>query len=239
MKNVFKRMSIVLVALMLVSTIYVLSDSHEVLADENYTVTFHYLRSDGDFDGLQITVYPVVDSETAKVKSPFSVNGNEGTLVYNFVRHDDDIIVSFIVQKDGVSDPVEERTSIELEDDVTSMDVYFKQGNAEDYQTVEPSDWDTSLNSQSVDVTSQTETTSQTVSKDVTQPAEQPTTAAQTGITSESTSQTSTQSIVAKENNKDYSVGFFQALIVDIILFAILGGLSFVALSKEKKVKKK
>lgn len=247
MKNILKKISIVLAALMLIGTIYVVSDSQVALAAQTeYTVTFHYTRADGNISGATITAWASGTSGSADPKS-FQVNGNEGVCEYKFTFDPDvDVTeVNFITQCAGITDFANNNQSYELESIVQNIYIYVDSDNNASWDLTASSE----IQSGGETTSAQTETTTQTTSEiatqptseAVTQPAEQPTTAAQTGIGTESTSQTSTQSNVVKENNKDYSVGFFQALIIDIILFAILGGLSFVALSKEKKplVKKK
>ena len=246
MKNIFRKISIALAALMLVSTVFVLSDSTIAMAAEtNYTVTFHYTRADGNVTGYDIDVWG--SGNDGKTQA-FTSNGTEGTCVFN-LKVDTDIYdeASFIfdVHVAGTKTADFDDTPFVLTS--TSQDVYIAVNGENKAWGFEPIDLATLVDA-GTDTPSETSaaaeqpttpaaTTPAATTPAATQPAEQPTTAAQVSTdtqTTGTTPATTGQSSVVKENNKDYSVGFFQALLMDIVLFGILGGLTFLSLSKEK-----
>ena len=191
-------------AIMLISSVYVLSSPVDALADTvSYTVTFHYTRSDQNYAGYRIKAYTVSNS-TGSDTVTFEVNGSEGVFSYRFNRdvdNDDDIM--FIVQTADRSE-TEIQDSVSLDNNAEAMDIF--------------------INGDTKEVTFSSASASTDTLASVDTPSSD-------GPVDSST--------IYQEDDKtkDYSVGILQAIIFDVVLFAIIGGASYVLLSKEKKAK--
>lgn len=213
MKSIIKKISIVLMTLMLVSSVYVWNDSIDVLADEvSYTVTFHYTRADGNYDTYTIKAYTVSDSEGQK--GAFTNAGNEATFTYSFTRDTDlDDSVTFVVQPADGGEAIIKNTQVPLADG-SSMDVYISEASAE--YSLTPPENAANLNSQG-----------ETPAPANPEP--------QTDVDNPTPGETPTTQAAGDDPNADYSVGMFTAIIIDVIIFAICGVAAYMILGKDKK----
>jgi len=226
MKNIVKKISSVLMAIMLICGIYVLSSPVDALADEEYHVRFHYSRTDNNYSDYYINVY---ETGANGENHNFKVVDNEGIYEYIFTRTEDVDAVNFIIK--AYSDDSLSLTNNENVDlaEGSSMDIYIT-GDTKDTAVISTT-------------APQTQSSDEPASSEETPAADPQTTSAQQETpasvdTSSSEGPVDSSTIYQEDDKtKDYSVGILQAIIFDVVLFAIIGGASYVLLSKEKKAK--
>lgn len=207
MKSIIKKVGISIFAMILVSSILVIGKGQNVFADgEEFTVNFHYSRSDANYSGYTIKAYSITDSEGKS--GTFTVNGNEGVFTYTFTRDAeiDDQIRLLI------------RTS---DSQITEIDSNI------DISGVTSNTIDVAINgeSKSVEIMEAGQTTSP-------EPTVTPTV---TGNESNA-EDTTQKPLVPDDPNADYSVSIVMVIIIDVVFLVIVGGASFLVLGKEKKV---
>lgn len=206
MKSIIKKIGISIFTMILVSGIFIAGKSQNVLADgEDFTVIFHYTRSDVNYSNYTIKAYSVSDSQGKS--GEFTADGSEGVFTYSFARNAevDDQVRILIRSVD--SDTVEIDSTVDISgatDNIVdvAIDGDNKTVGISDNSSAEPE----------------------------TQPATDNNTADVTGTSGEAAT-----TIKSDDPNADYSVGTAKVIIIDIVVLVIIAVACFVVFSKGKK----
>lgn len=209
MKNIIKKVVISIFAMILISGIFIVEGSQNVLADgENFTINFHYTRSDANYSNYTIKAYSVSDSQGKS--GGFTVNGSEGVFAYSFAR------------------------DVELDDQVRLIIRSVDTDTLEIDNVVDISGITTNTVDIAIDGDGKTVgimEASSDVTPEVTTEAPQP-----SNENAGAADNTETQKVVVPDDpNADYSVGMVKVVIIDIVSLVLIAGISFAIFSREKK----
>ena len=231
MRNIIKKISSVLMALMLLSGIIVLSNEQVVFAENvNYTVNFHYVRADKNYGNYSIKAYTITDNEGKN--GTFTASGDEGVFTYTFTADTEiDDSVNFIIQVAGTTTEEVPNKSVTLNFAASSMDIYINGDTKEVSLTPITAAPATTTEQPTTTAAAEQPTTQAAVEQPTTQAAvEQPTTPA-APVSNEG----DVKQYKQDDPDADYSVGTFKAIIIDIVIFAALGAFSYYKLGQDKK----
>ncbi len=221
MKRFIKKLGIAAMAMCLAIGGAVFAHSTDARADEeDYKITFHYSREDKDYTNYKITVWA---PSGAKQVGNFKSSGDEGTFSFTFTPDvENDTYVNFNIH-DASESEVYANTEVDLSQiNAGKLDVYVVDQKG------------MSINKPFVEEGASEETT---VAEETTAVKEE-VAATNTDTTSEvaaaDTKTTTTGNAAQTRTHKSYKVNFGVAILLDIVLFAVIGALCFLKLSKEK-----
>lgn len=219
MVNIIKKVGISIFTMILVSGIFVAGKSQNVLADvAEFTVNFHYTRSDANYSGYTIKAYSASDSEGKS--GEFVVNGKEAVFTYTFARDTEvDEQVNVLIRTEGGAGALEIDSSVNITGVTSNVIDVAIDGDAKTVGIMEasPAEPDSSENAEPVGNST----------------GEQAENAEPVG--NSTGEQAAAVSYEADDPNADYSVGTIKVIIIDVVALALIGGISFVVFGKEKK----
>ena len=214
MKRFIKKLGIAAMAMSLAIGGAVFGNATEVRAEE-CTATFHYTRDDKNYSDYKIKAWSPSDSTGQLGK--FKVSGDEGIFEYTFDNEDEQL--SFMIQAaNNPADVAYEQTTITEGITGSAIDIYVP--DMQPYSVGKPADTD-SAKADDKEETEESTTKATVADSD----SEEVATAApvQTQQVREN-----------KPSTKSYKVNFGVALLLDIVLFAIVGVICFMKFSKER-----
>lgn len=211
MRNIIKKISIIVMTFMFVCGAFLVSEKQNVYADgENViTVIFNYTRSDGKYSDYTIKAFRPSDSQG--LQGEFTVSANEGVYEYKFVKNVDvDSDVSFIIQP-KTSTEAEVRGDIDISTINSGTVEVNIDGDAKTFAVAD--------NSSTTEIESQEQTEPETTVSSVSDDTE--------AVTTEKVD-------IPDDPNADYSVKTYMVVIIDVVFFVVMGALAYVVLSKKK-----
>lgn len=205
MKNIIKKVGISIFAMIFTCGIFVAGKSQNVLADVT-ELTVNFHYTRSDANYSGYTIKAYSATDSEGKSGEFVVNGNEAVFTYTFARDTEvDEQVNVLIRSEGGAGALEIDSSVDITGVTGNVVDVAIDGDAKTVGIMEAS------------------------------PAEPDNNENVEPVSDSAGEQATAVSYEPDDPNADYSVGTIKVIIIDVIALALIGGISFVIFSREKK----
>ena len=207
-----------------------------VYADTNKTLTFHYYRTDGNYDRY---VFAIWDEYSEGKDYELKVNGNEAVVSYTCSSSETENVNFYVKPKDNAEADYTKNRAINISEvTANNVDVYVKSGeekiSTKGFDELGGIEVTTQESTSQAAQTTEATTQESTTANEETTADEETTVAADTAVANNET-QPANNATVSDAKNKDYSVGTGTVIIVDIVSIIVLGVGSYLICNKKQQ----
>lgn len=205
MKNIIKKVGISIFAMIFTCGIFVAGKSQNVLADVT-ELTVNFHYTRSDANYSGYTIKAYSATDSEGKSGEFVVNGNEAVFTYTFARDTEvDEQVNVLIRSEGGAGALEIDSNVDITGVTGNVVDVAIDGDAKTVGIMEAS------------------------------PAEPDNNENVEPVSDSTGEQATAVSYEPDDPNADYSVGTIKVIIIDVIALALIGGISFVIFSREKK----